>query len=147
MNAEGRVTGFIGVFPGHFEYRGRTVSAAIAGSLMVEHPDREPLAGAKLLRSVVKGPQDISISETTNLISQELWEPLGGKVVPLLSLDWFRPLRPVGATLAAAAEKFPLRCSSPPPGAADWIGAVMDEQACAQPSRTRALTTDTAPRR
>jgi hypothetical protein len=130
VNADGRVTGFIGVFPGHFDYRGRTVKAAIAGTLMVEHPDREPLAGAKLLRSVVKGPQDISISETTNLISQKLWEPLGGKVVPLLSLDWFRPLRPVGATLAAAAEKFPpAALFSSAARAADWIGRSWTKQA------------------
>ena len=94
VDKAGRVTGFIGVFPGRFEHRGRQFRAAIAGTLMVESPEREPLAGAKLLRSVVKGPQDISISETTNLMSQRLWEPLGGKVVPLLSLDWFRIFRP-----------------------------------------------------
>ena len=94
VNDGGRVTGFIGVFPGRFAYRGKSVRAAIAGTLMVEHPEREPLAGAKLLRSVIKGPQDISLSETTNLISQALWERLGGSVVPLLSLDWFRVFRP-----------------------------------------------------
>ena len=123
VDAEGRVTGFIGVFPGRFEYRGRAIRAAIAGTLMVEHPEREPLAGAKLLRSVIKGPQDISISETTNLVSQRLWEPLGGKVVPLLSLDWFRVLRPGAAALSMLTEKFPRgRLLAPAASAADWIG-------------------------
>lgn len=123
VGADGKVTGFIGVFPGRFEFQGKPVCAAIAGTLMVEQPDREPLAGAKLLRSVIKGPQDISISETTNRISQRLWEPLGGKVVPLLSLEWFRALRPVGAALESLSEKFPpavlLKSAA---RAGDWIG-------------------------
>ena len=101
----GRVTGFIGVFPLQLVHGGRLVRAAVAGTLMVESPEREPLAGAKLLRSVVKGPQDISISETTNLVSQRLWEPLGGKVVPLMSLDWFRVMRPGAAAVAVLSEK------------------------------------------
>jgi len=123
VDADGKVTGFIGVFPGRFEYRGKTIRAAIAGSLMVEDPEREPLAGAKLLRSVVKGPQDISISETTNLISGRLWEPLGGKIVPLLSLDWFRVFRPGAAALAMLTERVPrARMLSPAAKAVDWIG-------------------------
>lgn len=141
---DGRVTGFIGVFPARFDHRGRSVKAAIAGTLMVENPEREPLAGAKLLRSVVKGPQDISISETANLISQKLWEPLGGKVVPLLSLDWFRPLRPVGATLAAAAEKFPpAALFSPAARAVDWIGRSWTKQALPAAEPSARVTVDT----
>ncbi|MGH6923190.1 MAG: hypothetical protein ACRED5_05415, partial [Propylenella sp.] len=105
VNGEGRVTGFIGVFPGRFELHGRPFRAAIAGTLMAENPDRDPLAGARLLRSVIKGPQDISISETTNLLSQGLWERLGGTVLPLLSMDWLRIMRPASAALALLAER------------------------------------------
>lgn len=107
VNGEGRVTGFIGVFPARFEYGGKPFRAAIAGSLMAEDPNREPLAGAKLLRSVIKGPQDISISESTNLLSQGLWERLGGRVVPFMSVDWLRVFRPASAALSLVAEKFP----------------------------------------
>jgi hypothetical protein len=107
VNGDGRVTGFIGVVPGHFEYRGQPVRAAIAGSLMVESPEREPLAGAKLMRALVKGPQDISISESTNAISQRLWERSGARVLPMLSLDWFRVLQPGAAALAALGELMP----------------------------------------
>ena len=122
LNDEGRITGFIGVFPGRFTFRGRSVRAAIAGSLMVEDPAREPLAGAKLLRAMVKGPQDISISETTNLISQGLWEKLGGRVVPLLSLDWIRIFRPAAAGLSMLSERSPqLRMFAPAAWASDRI--------------------------
>jgi hypothetical protein len=105
VNGEGRVTGFVGVFPGRFAFRGRSFRAAIAGTLMVESPESDPLAGARLLRSVVKGPQDISISETTNLLSQGLWERLGGTVLPLLSVDWLRIMRPASAALAMLTER------------------------------------------
>jgi hypothetical protein len=105
VNGKGRVTGFVGVFPGRFEFRGRPLRAAIAGTLMAENPDRDPLAGARLLRSVIKGPQDISISETTNLRSQGLWERLGGTVLPLLSMDFLRIIRPASAALALLAER------------------------------------------
>ena len=144
VSDEGRVTGFIGVFPGRFDYHGRSVKAAIAGTLMVENPEREPLAGAKLLRSVVKGPQDISISETTNQISRRLWEPLGGKVVPLLSLDWFRPLRPLGATVAAMAEKFsPAAILAPAARAGDWVGRSFTKQVLETVKPSAGLVVDT----
>ena len=146
VDANGVVSGFIGVFPGRFEFRGRPVRAAIAGTLMVENPEREPLAGAKLLRSVIKGPQDISISETTNLVSKRLWEPLGGKVVPLLSLDWFRVMRPGSAALSMLAEKYPrATLLAPATRAADWIGASWTRRVL-QPGESPArLTANTEP--
>jgi hypothetical protein len=141
VDASRKMTGFIGVFPGRFEFRGRSVRAAIAGSLMVENPEREPLAGAKLLRSVVKGPQDISISETTNLVSKRLWEPLGGKVVPLLSLDWLRVFRPGAAALAMLTERVPAgRWLSPGAKAVDWIGGAWTRHSL-QPSEPPARLT------
>lgn len=100
----GRVTGFVGVFPARLTLEGRTLRAAIAGSLMVEDRAADPLAGARLVRALVKGPQDVALSETTNLLSQALWERAGGKAVPLYSLDWFRLLRPAGALVSLAAE-------------------------------------------
>lgn len=119
VNAEGRVSGFVGVFPGRFAFRGRTLRAAIAGSLMVDDPAADPLAGARLLRSLIKGPQDISISETTNLLSQGLWERLGSTVVPLFSLDWFRVFHPGAAALSLLTERHPGAALLTP---AAWVG-------------------------
>lgn len=126
VNDAGRVTGFIGIFPSRLALGGETYRAAIAGSLMVEEPEKEPLAGAKLLRSVVRGPQDIAISETTNLVSQRLWEPLGGHVVASMSLDWFRPFRPASAALSVLAERHPAaKLLSPFARIGDWIGGAI----------------------
>jgi hypothetical protein len=146
VNDGGRVTGFIGVFPGHFAYRGKSVRAAIAGTLMVEHPEREPLAGAKLLRSVIKGPQDISLSETTNLISQALWERLGGSVVPLLSLDWFRVFRPSRAALSILAERHPAASVlAPAARLADAIGSPFTKRSLATSEPAKQLAVEGSP--
>ncbi len=143
---DGRVTGFVGVFPGRFRYGDATLRAAIAGTLMVENREREPLAGAKLLRSVIKGPQDISISETTNLLSQALWEPLGGRVVPLLSLDWFRAFRPIEAALSVFAERHSrTRLLAPVARLGDLIGRPWTGRHLAAPDPDRRLMVDTAP--
>ena len=134
--AAGKVTGFIGVFPSRLQFRGRLVSAAIAGSLMVADPDHDAFAGAKLLRSVVKGPQDITISETANAVSQALWEPLGGRVAPLLSMDWVHVLKPASAALAAVAERWPqARLVAPLGRGCDWLSASLPQRESAAPER------------
>jgi hypothetical protein len=123
VDVEGHVTGFIGVFPATFERKGKTFRGAIAGSLMAENREVDPLAGAKLLRSVIKGPQDVTISETANVLSQALWERLGGKSLPFFSLDWMRVFRPAGAALSMLAEWRPRAgLLAPAARAADWLG-------------------------
>jgi len=143
---DGRVTGFVGVFPGRFEHRGRTLRAAIAGTLMVDAPQREPLAGARLLRSVIKGPQDISLSETTNLISQALWERVGGSVVPLTSLDWFRIFRPGRAALSILSERHPAAAAlAPAAWLGDAIGGAFLRRASASAESAKPMAVDEAP--
>jgi hypothetical protein len=69
VQADGRVIGFIGVLPLRMSFRDQSIRGSIAGSLMVENPGSNPLAGARLLRSVVTEAGDIAISETSNRIS------------------------------------------------------------------------------
>lgn len=141
VNGEGRVTGFVGVFPGRFELHDRVYRAAIAGTLMAEEPERDPLAGAKLLRCVIRGPQDISISETTNLLSQGLWERLGGTVLPLLSMDWLRIMRPASAALSMAAENMPAAgVLTPAARAADAIVRTWTKGSLTPPAPSQRLT-------
>jgi hypothetical protein len=77
----------------------------MAGSLMVDDPAKDPLAGARLLRSFLNGPQDVSLSETANLLSQRMWEKLGGSTITALSLDWMRVLRPAGLAIDVASGR------------------------------------------
>ena len=109
-----RSDGFIGVLPLRMVLRGAPIRAGIAGSLMVRKPEENPLAGARLLRSFVTGPQDLSISETANPLSQGMWERLGGEAVPAYSMEWLRVLRPAGLGLALLGDwKSPFKLLRP----------------------------------
>ncbi|WP_136660451.1 hypothetical protein [Nitratireductor sp. XY-223] len=106
IDQKGAVGGFIGVLPAPMLLDGNPVRAAVAGSLMVDNPVENPLAGARLLRSVRSGPQDLSISETANDISMGMWEQMGDRALPRYSLQWIRVFRPAGFAAAALAERF-----------------------------------------
>jgi hypothetical protein len=107
VGPDGAVNGFIGVLPAPMRFRGRPLRAAIAGSLMVADPQRDPLAGARLMRAFFKGPQDLSFSETANPLSQGMWERLGGFAAPVYSMEWVRVLRPFATSVAALATAAP----------------------------------------
>ena len=108
VSAAGAVDGFIGVFPSRMTLGGRTIRAAIAGSLMVDEPAKNPLAGARLLRAFFAGPQDVAISETANALSQGMWMRLGGHVVPMASMEWLRVFCPASAALSLVGESVPV---------------------------------------
>lgn len=99
VRADGTVIGFIGVLPLRMSFRDRLIRGSMAGSLMVENPGAYPLAGARLLRSVVQGEGDIAISETSNRISCEMWERLGGIIIPAYSMEWLHVLQPTGVVM------------------------------------------------
>ena len=51
---------------------------------MVDKPAEHPLAGARLLRSYLTGPQELCVSETSNPIAQGMWERIGGRSIAVL---------------------------------------------------------------
>ena len=99
VSGRGVVQGFIGVFPGRFEFDGRPLRAAFAGSMMVERPEQNPLAGARLLRAFLAGPQDISLTETANSVALGMWQKLSLRPDVGYSLNWLRVFRPATATV------------------------------------------------
>ena len=101
----GRVGGFIAVFPLKLLVNGAPVRGALAGTLMVERPADNPFAGARLLRSFLNGPQDISLSESANETSRGMWEKLGGETAMLYSMEWLRVFRPAGFALAVGERR------------------------------------------
>ena len=107
VGADGRVHGFIGVLPMRMSFHGQPVRAALASSLVVDNPAEHPLAGARLLRSYLTGPQQLCVSETSNPIAQGMWERIGGRSIAEYSMEWLRPLKPAGLGVALAAERLP----------------------------------------
>ena len=105
VSADGMVNGFIGVLPLQMTYRGAAIRAALASSLMVDNPRQDPLAGARLLRSFITGPQDLSLGETSGPQVQRMWQRLGGSTVPTYSMDWERVLRPAQFGIAMLKER------------------------------------------
>jgi hypothetical protein len=107
VDADGRVRGFIGVLPMRMSFHGQPVRAALASSLVVDNPAERPMAGARLLRSYLAGPQDLCVSETSNITAQAMWERLGGRSIAEYSMEWLRPLKAAGTGTALLEEWSP----------------------------------------
>ncbi|MGF9565506.1 hypothetical protein [Neorhizobium sp. JUb45] len=104
----GHVSGFIGVLPARLEIDGRSITAAFAGSMMVENPKADPLAGARLLRAFLAGPQDISLTETANSTALGMWQKLGHPLDPGYSFNWMKVLRPVSTGMQLMERSLPV---------------------------------------
>jgi hypothetical protein len=105
VSSDGMIQGFIGVLALPLSVGGRTARGAIPCSLMVNPDANEPFAGARLLRSIMRGPQDLAISDSANSVSRSLVQQLGGSALPLDSLDWVRMLRPTSFVLGRLAGR------------------------------------------
>lgn len=104
---DGQVTGFVGVHTVRYLIGDRPVRAAFCGALMSREEERDPMAGARLLKAFLAGPQDVSMSETAIAVTQAMWTRLRGSVIAGHSLDWFRVLQPAGFGHALANRKLP----------------------------------------
>lgn len=108
VNDAGHVSGFIGVHVLPMTFNGQKLRAGVCGSLMSIDKEKDPLAGARLLKAFLDGPQDLSFSETASDVSTQLWTRLRGVVLPQYSLDWVRIIRPAGFALGFAADRIGL---------------------------------------
>lgn len=105
VNDDGRISGFVGVNALPMVHNGRRLRAAICGSFMVEDRERDPLAGARILKAFLAGPQDLSFSETASEVSKQMWTRLRGIVLPQYSLEWVRVIRPAAFSLSVASRQ------------------------------------------
>lgn len=105
LRDDGRVSGFLGVLPLPMEIAGRKIRAAVCGTFMVDAHEDDPFAGARLLRDVLSGPQDLSFSETSNDISTAMWRKMRARVMPDYSLEWLRVMRPASFMLEMASSR------------------------------------------
>jgi len=73
----GRVGGFVGVVPRRMMFRGEGIRVAVTTQLVVA-PRYGGQVGRRLLRQVLSGPQELSITDDANDAARRLWEGLGG---------------------------------------------------------------------
>ncbi|HMO28116.1 hypothetical protein [Enterovirga sp.] len=105
IGADGAISGFIGISVLPMSHEGRKLRAAVGSALMVERRASDPMAGARLLKAFLAGPQDLSFTETASEVSAQMWTRLRGVELPQYSLDWLRVIRPAAFTLAQASRR------------------------------------------
>jgi hypothetical protein len=93
-DAQGKIVGFFGAVPRRMSFQGKTIRLAFGSNFVMDPESRTTMAAIQLVRTFMKGPQDISITDSANEGSRQLLRSLGFTVVPIYSLQWARPLRP-----------------------------------------------------
>ena len=74
------------------------------------------------MRAFSSGPQDLSISEPANGLSQNLMTRLGAEQVPSESMEWLRVFQPGGFAATMLGENLGARIASPVLRLADRLG-------------------------
>lgn len=105
LGKSGEINGFVGANTMRMRHGDKTLRAAICGSLMVGDREADPMAGARLMRGFLAGPQDLSLSETANDISARMWVGLRSHILPQYSLDWIRVIRPAAFALEVVSSR------------------------------------------
>jgi len=96
----GRILGFIGAATRRMALDGTSVRLTCSSSLVADPDAGVPGIGAFLLKRMLDGPQDVTITDSARDATSAMWFRLGGFVLPIGSLAWARPLRPVRLGLA-----------------------------------------------
>jgi hypothetical protein len=109
---DGRVVGFIGSYVRRLLIDERPIRMRCAGQLVTDPGERHLGIGARLLRSYLSGPQDLTITDGATSVVHEMWSGLGGYAMHPGSFIWtrlFRPWRTVGDMWLEVQRKQRLR--------------------------------------
>lgn len=111
----GKIIGFHNVQPRGFLFRGRSARAAVCSAMCID-PDYRGYAGAEMLKHMLSGPQDLSISDDANEVAAHVAVHMGCSIYQLQSIRWAIPLRPANLALAMVLSRIGLP-------RAHWVGA------------------------
>jgi hypothetical protein len=115
---EAGLLGFLASHPRRLLFNGKRISLGVSGQLVTDLERAKPGTGALLMRSHMRGAQDITLTDGATPVVQAMWERLGGFTLALASLGWTRVIRPAGFAAALAARR---RGRAP-----GRVGAVLD---------------------
>ncbi len=104
-DAQGKLVGFFGGVPRRMSLLGQPIRLRFGSNFVVDPESRASWVAMPLLKSLVAGPQDISITDSANELSRKLLRSMGFQVVPVYSVKWARPLRPSYALFAMSRLK------------------------------------------
>lgn len=91
---EGDVVGFIGGQVRRMRFGDRSLRGVCASHLVVSGDGRAGAAGALLLGRLIKGPQDLTWSDTATEVVARVWHAYGGHDDHARAADWRLVLRP-----------------------------------------------------
>lgn len=101
----GRVVGFIRSQARPMLFDGRAVRGVCLSDLVVSPGHRRGAAGAMLLGRLLKGPQDVSWSDSATDFVVRAWRTFGGHVDHARAADFMLVLRPLRWIAAIAAAR------------------------------------------
>lgn len=90
---DGKVVGFIGSQVRRMEFDGRPIRIS-ASSHLIADPGASLPVGALLMRKFLAGPQQLTVTDTSNEAVRPMWSRLGGQPDYLGGIEWIRVLRP-----------------------------------------------------
>jgi hypothetical protein len=93
----GEVTAFLGVMPRDMSFDGSPIRAAVATAFMVDPASRP--AGVALLRHLLRGPQDLTLTDGATDRTRRILEALRFRSFPTMSASWFRLFAPAQLAL------------------------------------------------
>jgi GNAT superfamily N-acetyltransferase len=94
---DGRVLGFVGAHVRRARLEGAEIRVVCAAQLLADPSVRRRGVGAVLLRDLLGGAQELSITDGATATVVAVWERLGGRTRFLQSIAWARVFRPAGA--------------------------------------------------
>src|SRR5262249_24971839 len=103
-DSQSKLLGFFGIVPRQMSLRGKKIRLAFGSNFVLDPGSRATMAALQLVKAFLKGPQDVSITDSANESSRQLLRSLGFRVSPIYSLRWGRPLKPSQYALAGASK-------------------------------------------
>jgi hypothetical protein len=102
---DGTIVGFIGSSVRHVRLDGEPLRAAYASHLVADPDYPNRTIGLFLLRTFLRGAQDLTLTDTATVQARALWMGLGSVPLHHLATGWLQPLRPVGAMSAVGRSR------------------------------------------
>jgi len=102
---DGTIVGFIGSSVRHVRLDGEPLRAAYASHLVADPDFPNRTIGLFLLRAFLRGPQDLTLTDTATVRARALWVGLGSVPLHHLATGWLQPLRPIGAVSAIGRSR------------------------------------------
>lgn len=104
-SASGRIAGFQAAYARRLTLDRRPVRMVCCGQLVAD-PDAETLGiGAQLMKRMLSGQQDFTVTDGATSEVRAMWSRLGGSTAGVTSIEWTRVFRPLRLAVRLAARR------------------------------------------